>query len=220
MKKHGQDDQIKKHGLVLWNYLIMGSDNEPTDFVIALGSHDLRTAVHAADLFMKGGHRFLIVTGGFGKVTKEIWGESEAEKFKEIALDCGVPENRIIVEGASTNTGDNFKFSKIICDDLGYSFKTGTIVTKPYMTRRAFAAACKQWPSIEWHVSPPDIAFEDYPNQEVSFERMMQLMVGDLQRIKIYAEKGFQIQQHIPSDVWKSYEFLVKRGFDEFVIRE
>ena len=42
-------------------------------------------------------------------------------------------------------------------------------------------------------------------------------MVGDLQRIKIYPEKGFQIEQHIPEDVWKAFEFLVAAGYNEAI---
>jgi len=43
-------------------------------------------------------------------------------------------------------------------------------------------------------------------------------MVGDLQRIKLYAEKGFQISQEIPRDVWSAYEGLVKAGYDQRLV--
>jgi hypothetical protein len=39
------------------------------------------------------------------------------------------------------------------------------------------------------------------------------LMVGDLQRIRVYPERGFQIEQVIPEAVWVAYEELVSRGF-------
>ena len=44
-------------------------------------------------------------------------------------------------------------------------------------------------------------------------------MVGDLQRIKVYPGKGFQIHQEIPEDVWDAYEQLVRLGFDQHLIR-
>ena len=34
-------------------------------------------------------------------------------------------------------------------------------------------------------------------------------MVGDLQRIKEYPSKGFQIPQDIPDEVWKAWEILI-----------
>lgn len=44
-------------------------------------------------------------------------------------------------------------------------------------------------------------------------------MVGDLQRIKLYAEKGFQIPQDIPDEVWRAYNYLVDQGFSTNVIK-
>ena len=45
-------------------------------------------------------------------------------------------------------------------------------------------------------------------------------MVGDLERIKLYPEKGFQIPQDIPSDVWEAYKELVRMGYTKHLIRE
>jgi hypothetical protein len=39
-------------------------------------------------------------------------------------------------------------------------------------------------------------------------------MVGDLQRIRIYPSRGFQIEQEIPDDVWQAFEKLVELGYD------
>jgi len=43
-------------------------------------------------------------------------------------------------------------------------------------------------------------------------------MVGDLQRLRVYAECGFQIQQEIPGEVWSAYEELVVAGYDRHLI--
>ena len=45
-------------------------------------------------------------------------------------------------------------------------------------------------------------------------------MVGDLQRVKVYAEKGFQIPQEIPGDVWAAFEALVAAGYDSRLVRQ
>jgi Fe-S cluster biosynthesis and repair protein YggX len=44
-------------------------------------------------------------------------------------------------------------------------------------------------------------------------------MVGDLQRIKLYPEKGYQIYQEIPQAVWEAYELLVSMGYDEQLVK-
>ena len=45
-------------------------------------------------------------------------------------------------------------------------------------------------------------------------------MAGDLQRIKFYPEKGFQVFQEIPADVWQAYEQFIEAGFDKHLMRE
>lgn len=44
-------------------------------------------------------------------------------------------------------------------------------------------------------------------------------MVGDLQRIKFYPAKGFQVYQEIPNDVWNAYEQLIAAGFDKHLMK-
>ena len=43
-------------------------------------------------------------------------------------------------------------------------------------------------------------------------------MVGDLQRIRLYPSKGFQISQDIPNEVWEAFEALVHEGYDKYLI--
>ena len=49
-------------------------------------------------------------------------------------------------------------------------------------------------------------------------DKVISIMVGDLQRIKVYAEKGFQIPQEIPAPVWDAFERLVALGYDQQLI--
>jgi len=44
-------------------------------------------------------------------------------------------------------------------------------------------------------------------------------MIGDLQRIKVYPQKGFQIFQEIPDDVWTAYEQLLALGYTKHLIK-
>ena len=49
----------------------------------------------------------------------------------------------------------------------------------------------------------------------MSADTLVAIMVGDLQRIRLYAlpDRGFQIPQNIPEEVWRAYETLVAAGF-------
>ena len=55
------------------------------------------------------------------------------------------------------------------------------------MERRSYATFMRQWPEPRPSIaiSSPDISFEDYPNDHISREVVTNIMVGDLQRIKL-----------------------------------
>lgn len=204
---------------VLWDFHAERKVPERADFILAMGSHDERVAEEAARAFLNGLASILVTSGGYGKVTRELWHVTEGERFAQIARTMGVPDAAILVEPKAANTGDNVVFTRQVLQQHGFTPQSGLLVTKPYMCRRAYATAAKQWPEIQWFVSAPEITFDNYPNHEVPVGRMINLMVGDLQRLKVYGENGFQIPVDIPDAVWASFERLRDAGFDDFVIR-
>jgi uncharacterized SAM-binding protein YcdF (DUF218 family) len=197
----------------LWDYHHMYHTPVKSDCILALGSHDLRVADRAAELYLEGWAPILILSGGLGNVTKGIWKDPEADRFARIALDKGVPAEAIFIENKSTNTGENIQFTRRLLDEKGLHPRQFLLVQKPYMERRSYATFKKQWPDKDLLVTSPQIAFEDYPNEEIPMERVIDIMVGDLQRIRIYPDKGFQIPQEIPDEVWEAYEKLVAWGY-------
>lgn len=203
----------------LWNFHVIDSGPATGDVLLVLGSHDIRVADRAAELFLsERAAPLVMVTGGSGKITKTEWPRPEAEVYAERLVRAGVPDGVILIEGRATNTGDNFVFSKRVLREHGITVAKGIVVCKPYMARRSLAVAHKRWPEATWRTRPPRIALWDYPAEDVPFKRMINLMVGDLQRLKIYAEEGFQAPVHIPPEVWTAYERLAADGFDDFVI--
>src|SRR5689334_19033955 len=91
----------------LWDYHHVNNTIEKADCILVLGSHDLRVAEHAAQLYLEGWAPLLIFSGGLGNFTKDLWTETEADLFAAIAIKMGVPKNAILVENKSTNTGEN-----------------------------------------------------------------------------------------------------------------
>ena len=199
----------------LWDYHHLNHTPQKSDCILVLGSHDLRVADRGAELYLQGWAPILIFSGGLGNVTKGIWKDAEADRFARIALDKGVPAEAIFIENQSTNTGENILFTQRLLLEKGLHPQTFLLVQKPYMERRSYATFKKQWPDKDLIVTSPQISFEDYPTEEISMEKVINIMVGDLQRIRIYPGKGFQIPQEIPDDVWASFERLVARGFNQ-----
>jgi uncharacterized SAM-binding protein YcdF (DUF218 family) len=132
----------------------------------------------------------------------------------------GVPSSAILIENKSTNTGDNVLFSKQLLQDKGLDFNSFILVQKPYMERRTYATFKKRWPEKEFKVTSPQLSFDEYTMDKNFKELTINVMVGDLQRIKEYPAKGFQIPQEIPTAVWDAYEKLVASGYTKCLIKE
>jgi uncharacterized SAM-binding protein YcdF (DUF218 family) len=204
---------------IVWDYHHMHHQLKRSDCVLVLGSHDIRVVERGAELYLQGWAPLLIFSGGLGRLTDGLWQETEADKFSKIAMQMGVPVNAILVENKSTNTGENIRFTRQLLEQNNLYPGTFIVVQKPYMERRSYATFKKVWPEKNIMITSPQISFEEYPTMEVSMDRVIQIMVGDLQRIKLYAEKNFQIAQDIPEKVWEAYEQLVKAGYDEQLVK-
>src|SRR5215212_365286 len=95
----------------LWDYHHMNHELVKSDVILALGSHDLRVAERAAEVYLEGWAPLLVCSGGLGNLTSGIWTESEADQFATIAVKMGVPESAVLIENTSTNTGENIIFT-------------------------------------------------------------------------------------------------------------
>jgi uncharacterized SAM-binding protein YcdF (DUF218 family) len=206
----------------LWNYLKLNHEIEKSDAILVLCSHDKRVAERAAQLFLDEWAPLLVFSGGLGSITRTFWTQPEADQFAAIAIGMGVPPEKILIENRSTNTGENFRFTRQLLVERGIDPRKFIVVQKPYMERRSFATFRIMWPEKDVIVTSPQVAFDEYldsyTNKELSVNDVISIMVGDLQRIKVYAEKGFQIPQEIPLEVWSAFEELVRSGYDRHLI--
>jgi len=218
------DDRI--HALVerIWNYHHLGHQPAHADAILVLCSHDKAVAARGAELLLQGWAPLLIFAGGLGAITRRLWHEPEADQFAGIAIEMGVPPERILVENRSTNTGENVLFTKRLLAEKGLDPQTFIVVQKPYMERRSYATFRKVWPEKELLVTSPQVPMDeylnDYSHSTLSADDVISIMVGDLQRIRLYSAKGFQIHQDIPDDVWEAYEELVKAGYDTHLVAD
>ena len=212
--------EISSLAKTLWDYHHVNHILKKSDCILALGSHDLRVAERAAELYLQGYAPLVIMSGGLGNFTKELWTEKEADQFAAVAIEKGVPEKNILIENNSSNTGENILFTQKLLAEKKLNPQNFIVVQKPYMERRSYATFKKHWPDKDLIVTSPEISFEQYPTNDIPIERVINIMVGDLQRIKFYPDRGFQIYQEIPADVWSAYEKLIGLGFDKHLMKE
>ena len=203
---------------ILWDYMKMNQELKHSDCILGLGTMDTNVANIASELYLKGYADKLIFSGGLGKITYKLWNETEAEKFAKIAIEKGVPSKHIYLEKESTNTGDNFRFSKRLIENESLNIKSCIVVCKPYDEKRAYAAFKKIMPEYEVIMHSENISCEEYYKRNGNV--WVHVLVGDIQRMKLFYEKGWQIKMDIPQDVWTAYEILVKRGYERFILKD
>lgn len=212
-----EEDRLAR---IVWDYHHLNQLLGEADVILVQGSHDLRVAERGAELYLEGRAPRIVFSGGLGTLTREAWDEPEADKFARIALERGVPASAILTESQSTNTGENVLFTKRLLAQKGLDPESFILVQKPYMERRTLATFKKLWPEKTAVVTSPRIDFDAYPTEAIPKEKVVAIMVGDLQRIRLYPARGYQIEQEIPDEVWEAYERLVELGHTSHLIRD
>jgi uncharacterized SAM-binding protein YcdF (DUF218 family) len=201
----------------LWDYLHLGESVEKSDCILVLGSQDVRVAKRGAELYLKGFAPLIVFSGGFGAFTKGVWKRPEADRFAAIAKRLGVPDQAILVENRSTNTGENIGFTQKLLERRGLDPRSVLLVVKPYAERRGLATAIKHWPRKRIAATSPQIRFGDYPTRKMPIGKMIAVMVGEVRKIVTYPGKGYEIAQKIPKKVKIAYKKLVALGFVQYL---
>ena len=198
---------------VLWDYQLLNDPLAPADAAIVLGSHDIRVADYAVELYHRSLAPVFVFTGGAAPATRAFYAGTEAEAFAERARTLGMPEDVIRIEPRAMNTADNLRFSMTLLVEEGLKPRRVILVQKPYMERRSKATADIVFPAVETICTSPPIPFDEYPNEEFSTDHFINTMVGDFQRIIEYPRLGFMSQQEIPTEAMRAYDCLVSLGY-------
>ena len=220
MKPHDLDYYAK----IVWNYHQMHMHPTKADAIFVLGSIDTRVADYAAELFLRGLGDYVVFSGGVAHTEDRLkvrWQGSEAEHFAHIAAKKGVPKDKILTDTKAQNTGENITLTYELLLQWRLHPSSLLLIQKPYMERRTYATFKKQWPSPETSmlVTSSPISYENYFNENNPKELVLNIMVGDLQRLKEYPKLGYQIEQVIPEEVWNAGQQLVGLGYDKHLLK-
>jgi uncharacterized SAM-binding protein YcdF (DUF218 family) len=124
-----------------------------------------------------------------------------------------VPAEAVHVEPNATNTGQNITYSRELLETAGVNVSSVLLVSKPYEQRRAYATARKLWPGVEIVCTSAPMEFPEYVDSIGDGQLVIDMLVGALQRLMIYPQQGFMIEQDVPEDVMAAYERLCQAGF-------
>ena len=203
----------------VWDYLGMHQAPEQADVIVGFGNFNTNIARRAAELYLQGLAPVVLFTGGLGRNTEGLLPEPEAVRFARVAMECGVPEMAILMEPDSTNTAENILFTRRMLEEKGIAHDRILGVHQPFMERRITAAMGVYWPEQNFTVTSPQVTIPDYladaEKQGITENAAVSVIVGDFQRMDLYAKKGYQIPQYIPPEAWDAFHRLVKMGYDK-----
>ncbi|MEV4140304.1 YdcF family protein [Dactylosporangium sp. NPDC049742] len=202
----------------LWDYHNMHHELRPCDIGIGLGSHDLGVAIIATDLYHRGYFPRIVFTGANAPTTIERFPRGEAVHYAEYAIENGVPRNAVLIEPQASNTQQNFELTRKLLDDCNFDIRSAVVMSRPYQQRRAYATAKKVWPDLDVICASNPVALTDYMHSIGSADKVINMLVGDTQRIELYAERGFAVRQDMPHSVRSAYSRLAAAGYTARIV--
>ncbi len=216
-------DEVLQLARVLWDYSLVPQEPAPADVIVALGTNDLRVAEHAADLYRRGYGSTLVCTGGVAHqddLLATSWEKTEAEMFADVAVRCGVPCDRILLEKRATNTAENLVFTRELLAVVGIHPRNVIVAVKPFMQRRVWATLPVKWPNLAATLSSPPLSLDDYFTAELPAEKVINIIMGDVQRLWVYGRRGWSVPQSASAEVKAAFDRLVALGFTKHLIPE
>ena len=206
-----------KNVQILWDFMHMNQQPGHADVIVGFGCYDEDIPKRCAELWHQGFAPWVCFSGGLGRNTDKLWSKSEAERFAAIAVAAGVPEDRIILENKSTNSAENLLFTPKVLAEAGVKAEKIIAVHKPYMEKRLWAAMQVYWPDVRALYTSPRVTLEEHiaHAEAVGMTRkgVIDTIVGDVQRMELYAEKGYQARVEIPDEVRAAFDALVAEGY-------
>lgn len=201
----------------LWSYLSPKIHLDVFDCIIVCGGHDRQVILKATELYNVGRAKKIIVSGG---LVRKVYGEKEEERkeayiLRDLLLREGITTEDILIESNSINTTQNFTLSVELAEGLGYNFKKYLMIQKPYVILRTILTLKKVSHNVQISVSSQDISFSDYLSGDIPQEKILNMLVGEVQRIIEYPKIGWTVETSIPTQVLRAYNYLIDQGYTQ-----
>ncbi len=169
-------------------FIFMKDAPQKGDIILIPGTSKSAITEKAAQLYCAGYAELVLPAGMYSsktgkfaaeKIDNPLYSGEYATDFdycKAILMKNGVPENSIICENRSTNTGENAAYSAIVLRESGIKVEKAILCCQAFHARRAFMSYSKYFPDTEILVVPTNtqgITKEDWFLHENSYRRVM-----------------------------------------------
>ena len=180
----------------LWSYLTVSDAPVPGEVIFAFGCGNLRVPQRAANLQLDGWAPHVLVTGGVGRRTAELFGASEAAVFARHLRWLGVAASAIVTEDRAGNTGENVTLGMRALRRRGVEVRRALLVAKPFCTRRCAATFRLRHPRVETVCCPPPGPMLDFV--EETRPAFAARLVAELDRLERYPRLGYIAREPLP----------------------
>lgn len=206
--------RVREDVETLWAFHDLRHEPRPVDVCIGLGGHDNVVPDYTAELYHQGLFPWIVFSGANVATTVHAFPDGEANGYRDHAVAQGVPEAAILLEPRARNTAENLELSRKVLAEAGIVPQSLILVSRPYQGRRAYATAAKLWPEVDVVCVSRRLDLDEYVEQIGDPDRVINMIVGETQRLTVYAERGFIAQaEPVPHDVAGAYERLVAAGY-------
>lgn len=183
----------------LWDYLAVDDGPAPADVIFVFGSRDLLVPARAAALYHAGHAARLLVTGGYGPMTRGVFAKAEALVFADCLVDRGVPTSSIVIETEATNTLENVRFGMAALARSGARPGSALLVAKGFVMRRCVATFAQHHPAVLVRACPPRGGVASGLDRHP--QAFVDRLAAEIDRLDRYAARGHIRPQAIPPGV-------------------
>lgn len=124
--------------------IFINDEPKPVDLILVLGCPAIANMDPAISLYGAGLTRQIVITGH----GPENSSDPEWLRYKEYALNHGIPESALLIEPNARNTQENFLFSEaLLAREVGWdNISSIAIASRPIHARRALMTARNYFP--------------------------------------------------------------------------
>ena len=166
---------------------------------------------------MRDNYKILMQCEVYGITSETLFGDEIQSKVSQ-TLNGYIEE--MIEKRAAAKKAKNFAEADAIRNELlekGIKAEKIIAVHKPYMEKRLWAAMQVYWPDVQAVYTSPDVTVEEHiaHAEKIGMTRkgVIETIVGDVQRMELYAQKGYQRAVEIPDEVRAAFDALVAEGY-------
>ncbi len=139
------DAEVVKKCNAVYDYLAEEDVPEKVDLIFVFGAKTLLRIEKAIEIYKLGLSDKILISGR-GPYYAENQSVSEADIYRRIAMEQGIPSSALITEEESITIPDNVRSSLNLLDDKRVAYSSLILVNSPYVQRRGYAHFKKYLP--------------------------------------------------------------------------